>query len=55
MGVPASLDLPVETVFEDDGLRYEVHRKPYGVIAATTRVPTSAMLPACHRHTITRS
>jgi acyl-CoA reductase-like NAD-dependent aldehyde dehydrogenase len=32
--VPASLDLPVETVFEDDGRRYEVHRKPYGVIAA---------------------
>jgi acyl-CoA reductase-like NAD-dependent aldehyde dehydrogenase len=32
--VPASLDLPVETVFEDDARRYEVHRKPYGVIAA---------------------
>jgi len=32
--VPASLDLPVEVVFEDDTRRDEVHRKPYGVIAA---------------------
>lgn len=32
--VPASLDMPVETVFEDEGRRYEVHRKPYGVVAA---------------------
>ena len=32
--VPASLDLPVELAFEDDTRRDEVHRKPYGVIAA---------------------
>ncbi|HUG25423.1 aldehyde dehydrogenase family protein [Piscinibacter sp.] len=32
--VPASLDLPVEVAFEDDARRDEVHRKPYGVIAA---------------------
>lgn len=32
--VPASLDLPVEVVFEDETRRDEVHRKPYGVIAA---------------------
>jgi acyl-CoA reductase-like NAD-dependent aldehyde dehydrogenase len=32
--VPASLELPVETVFEDDARKYEMHRKPYGVIAA---------------------
>lgn len=32
--VPASLDLPVEVVFEDDTRRDEVHRKPYGVVAA---------------------
>jgi acyl-CoA reductase-like NAD-dependent aldehyde dehydrogenase len=32
--VPASLDLPVEVAFEDDTRRDEVHRKPYGVVAA---------------------
>ena len=32
--VPASLDLPVEVVFEDETRRDEVHRKPFGVIAA---------------------
>jgi len=32
--VPASLDLPVEVVFEDATRRDEVHRKPFGVIAA---------------------
>jgi len=32
--VPASLDLPVEVAFEDDTRRDEVHRKPFGVIAA---------------------
>lgn len=32
--VPASLELPVETVFEDDTRRDEMHRKPFGVIAA---------------------
>jgi len=32
--VPASLDLPVEVVFEDDTRRAEVHRKPFGVVAA---------------------
>jgi acyl-CoA reductase-like NAD-dependent aldehyde dehydrogenase len=32
--VPASLDLPVEVVFEDETRRDEVHRKPYGVVAA---------------------
>ena len=32
--VPASLPLPVEVAFEDDTRRDEVHRKPYGVIAA---------------------
>lgn len=32
--VPASLDLPVDVVFEDDTRRDEVHRKPFGVVAA---------------------
>ena len=32
--VPASLALPVEVAFEDDTRRDEVHRRPYGVIAA---------------------
>ncbi|MDE2371496.1 MAG: aldehyde dehydrogenase family protein [Burkholderiales bacterium] len=32
--VPASLDLPVDLAFEDATRRDEVHRKPYGVIAA---------------------
>ena len=32
--VPASLPLEAETVFEDDTRRDELHRKPYGVIAA---------------------
>ena len=32
--VPASLDLPVEIAFEDEARRDEVHRKPFGVIAA---------------------
>jgi len=32
--VPADLDLPIEVVFEDDGRRDEVHRRPYGVVAA---------------------
>lgn len=32
--VPASLDLPVEVVFEDDTRRDELHRKPIGVVAA---------------------
>ena len=32
--VPASLDLPVEVVFEDDARRDELHRKPLGVIGA---------------------
>lgn len=32
--VPASLDLPTEVVFEDDTRRDEVHRKPFGVVAA---------------------
>ncbi|WP_040281176.1 aldehyde dehydrogenase family protein [Psychroserpens damuponensis] len=32
--VPASLDLPVEVVFEDDARRDELHRKPIGVVAA---------------------
>jgi acyl-CoA reductase-like NAD-dependent aldehyde dehydrogenase len=32
--VPASLDLPMEVVFEDETRRDEVHRKPYGVVAA---------------------
>ena len=32
--VPASLDLPVEIVFEDDTRRDELHRKPIGVIGA---------------------
>jgi acyl-CoA reductase-like NAD-dependent aldehyde dehydrogenase len=32
--VPASLEMPVEVVFEDDSRRDEVHRRPYGVIAA---------------------
>lgn len=32
--VPASLALPVEVAFEDDTRRNEVHRTPYGVIAA---------------------
>ncbi|HEX5737084.1 MAG TPA: aldehyde dehydrogenase family protein, partial [Hydrogenophaga sp.] len=32
--VPASLPLPMEVVFEDETRRDEVHRKPYGVVAA---------------------
>lgn len=32
--VPASLALPVEVAFEDDTRRDEVHRQPYGVVAA---------------------
>lgn len=32
--VPASLDLPVETVFEDETRKDEMHRKPIGVIGA---------------------
>lgn len=32
--VPASLDLPVDVAFEDDTRRDEVHRKPFGVVAA---------------------
>lgn len=32
--VPASLDLPVEVVFEDDTRRDEMHRRPIGVIGA---------------------
>lgn len=32
--VPASLDLPTEVVFEDDTRRDEIHRKPFGVVAA---------------------
>lgn len=32
--VPASLDLPVDVVFEDDSRRDELHRKPFGVVAA---------------------
>jgi phenylacetaldehyde dehydrogenase len=32
--VPATIPLPVEVVFEDDTRRDELHRKPYGVIAA---------------------
>jgi acyl-CoA reductase-like NAD-dependent aldehyde dehydrogenase len=32
--VPAGLDLPVEVAFEDDTRRDEVHRKPYGIVAA---------------------
>lgn len=32
--VPASLPLPVEVVFEDDTRRDEIHRRPYGVVAA---------------------
>ena len=32
--VPASLDLPVEVAFEDETRRDEIHRKPYGVVAA---------------------
>lgn len=32
--VPASLDLPVEVVFEDDTRRDELHRKPIGVVGA---------------------
>ncbi|RFN57800.1 aldehyde dehydrogenase family protein [Marixanthomonas ophiurae] len=34
--VPASLDLPVEVVFEDDSRRDEMHRKPVGVVGAIT-------------------
>lgn len=34
--VPASLELPMEVVFEDDTRRDEMHRKPFGVIAAIT-------------------
>ena len=32
--VPASLELPVDVAFEDETRRDEVHRRPYGVIAA---------------------
>lgn len=32
--VPASLDLPVEVVFEDEARRDEMHRRPIGVIGA---------------------
>jgi len=32
--VPASLDMPMEVVFEDDTRRDEAHRKPFGVIGA---------------------
>ncbi|WP_326537405.1 aldehyde dehydrogenase family protein [Pseudorhodoferax sp.] len=32
--VPASLDLPPQTVFEDDTRRDVLHRKPHGVVAA---------------------
>jgi acyl-CoA reductase-like NAD-dependent aldehyde dehydrogenase len=32
--VPLSFDMPVEVAFEDDTRRDEVHRKPFGVIAA---------------------
>ena len=32
--VPAALDLPVEVVFEDGTRRDEMHRMPYGVVAA---------------------
>lgn len=32
--VTAELDLPAEVVFEDESRRDEVHRKPFGVIAA---------------------
>lgn len=32
--VPASLDLPVEVVFEDETRRDEMHRKPVGVVGA---------------------
>ncbi|MEO1449893.1 MAG: aldehyde dehydrogenase family protein, partial [Bacteroidota bacterium] len=32
--VPASLDLPVEVVFEDDTRRDELHRTPVGVVGA---------------------
>ncbi len=32
--VTASLDLPVEVVFEDATRRDEIHRRPYGVVAA---------------------
>ncbi len=32
--VPASLDLPVEVVFEDETRKDEMHRKPIGVIGA---------------------
>lgn len=32
--VPASLDLPVEVAFEDATRRDEIHRKPFGVVAA---------------------
>lgn len=32
--VPASLDLPVEVVFEDEARKDELHRKPIGVVGA---------------------
>jgi len=32
--VPASLPMPMEVAFEDDTRRDEVHRKPFGVVAA---------------------
>lgn len=34
--VPASLEIPVDVVFEDMTRRDEAHRKPYGVVAAIT-------------------
>lgn len=34
--VPASLDLPVEVVFEDETRRDELHRRPLGVVGAIT-------------------
>jgi len=32
--VPLSLELPVETVFEDETRKDELHRRPFGVVAA---------------------
>lgn len=32
--VPASLDLPLDVAFEDETRRDEVHRRPFGVVAA---------------------
>ena len=34
--VPASIELPVDVAFEDDTRRDEVHRRPFGVVAAIT-------------------